>query len=258
MSREWIRLQDQLIHAGEQTREAGQNANRLMNLADDLICRGGASEGAEESLDTLIEIRDRLDNQGLNLASALDRLERLVDLKDRTLAQTDDLAAATENLELISDVEDQVEKIGQSFKTMRHSITEILAFEPVFNRADAGPATAGRDGQPAAHERHGTAAGHSCDGRASRATVDRLGSIGSGDGSLAGRWSVGRVGSSQLSRPVGWRLGDAFGSCTVSRAKRSYEQLASRRVLCGCDGYKSVRVAKSASQPYAERRAAGA
>ena len=95
-------------------------------------------------------IRQRLDDQSAGLDLAAERTGQLIDLKTRILANPD-LADAAVNLELMGDVQDQMANIADSFGKMRHWIVEILAFEPMFNRAMRKPATAYGAGQRATH-----------------------------------------------------------------------------------------------------------
>lgn len=90
---------------------------------------------AEQGLDALLAMSERLQDQGNGIELANQRVDQLIDLKDRALANTGNLASATENLELMMDVHDQLAKIALSFGRMRHWVTEIVAFEPIFNRA---------------------------------------------------------------------------------------------------------------------------
>ena len=135
VTRSWLAMGRGLAQAAGQAADARQAADALMSLSDDLVCRGGNAAPAQEALDNLVAIRERLDDQGTGVQLARDRVEQLIDLKDRTLAQTGNLPSAIENLELLADVQEQLSHIAQSFGRMRQLVTELLTFEPAFNRA---------------------------------------------------------------------------------------------------------------------------
>src|SRR5262249_20614423 len=115
--------------------DARRSSDELFSLTDDLVCRGSNPTAAVEALNGLVDIRRQLDVQGTDLDLARQRADQLIDLKDRVVSATPNLATATENLELMGDIQEHLAKVAQSFGQMRHWIIEILAFEPVFNRA---------------------------------------------------------------------------------------------------------------------------
>jgi tRNA C32,U32 (ribose-2'-O)-methylase TrmJ len=58
-----------------------------------------------------------------------------VELKDLAISQTGDVADSIEALEAMADVRDQMQQMAHTFARMRNWVTEIVAFEPVINRA---------------------------------------------------------------------------------------------------------------------------
>jgi hypothetical protein len=114
---------------------ACQNADAILNLVGNLSTYGSDVNSAADALENLVAIRERLDDQGTGIEVARQRVEGLIGVKDLAISQTRDLADATENLELMSDVQDQLAKTAVTFGRMRNWITEILTFEPTFNRA---------------------------------------------------------------------------------------------------------------------------
>ena len=115
--------------------QARDVANQLLSISDNLVCRGSNAEAAEASLEQLITIREKLDDQGTGLELADQRVDQLIALKDRSIAQTADVAAAIESLELMADVRDQLQRVAQTFSSVRQWVVEIVAFEPAINRA---------------------------------------------------------------------------------------------------------------------------
>jgi DNA repair exonuclease SbcCD ATPase subunit len=128
-------LRDRLVESHCLLPDAEKSLDAIDALNQRLTLEAGNNHAAEESLDALVAIRDRLDDEGVGIEFARDRVDKLIELKDRAIGQTGNVTTAIETLELMIDVEDQLAKIGESFGRMRHWITEIVAFEPTFNRA---------------------------------------------------------------------------------------------------------------------------
>jgi hypothetical protein len=130
-------LQNQLAKAAPHAVEAHHAADELLTVAEDLQCRGANTAAARQALEGLVGLRNRLDAESADLPAADERLAGLIALKTQVLSQTDSLADAVETLELLADLQSQTQKVVGSMGQLRPAMIEILAFEPIVERAVA-------------------------------------------------------------------------------------------------------------------------
>jgi hypothetical protein len=114
---------------------AAETGDSLLQLGEDLLSRGGEAWLAKENLQQLIDIRRSLDEQGADVETARENVDGLLSLKDTIIAQTSNLADAIETLELTADLGRQFHETAMSFDRIRHWMVEMVAMEPLFERA---------------------------------------------------------------------------------------------------------------------------
>jgi DNA repair exonuclease SbcCD ATPase subunit len=131
------RLHERLSQSWNTTYEARRATDDLIALEQDLIAHGADAEPAQAALDSLVSIRQQLDDQGHGVFTAQQRMEGLLILKDTVVKQTDDIADAIETLELTSDLQNQVHEAVDSFQRLRSWMIEVVALDPMLDRAMA-------------------------------------------------------------------------------------------------------------------------
>lgn len=126
---------DRLTNAADHSYEALEVGNNLLALSDELLSRGQQIDSANGVLQALIQMGNTLHSESAHLGVARDRVADLLNLKDAIVSQTDDLADAIVTLELSADLRAQFEQAQRSFAEMRHWLVEVVATEPLLQRA---------------------------------------------------------------------------------------------------------------------------
>ena len=124
-----------LVNDRESTRSAADASGELLALRDDLLNRSGQVEDAKSKLEQLIEIRRKIDENGDGAKEAQLRVSELISLKDTIVARTGNLADAIETLELTTELGLRFREAAESFGEIRHWMVEVVAMEPMFQRA---------------------------------------------------------------------------------------------------------------------------
>jgi hypothetical protein len=128
-------LWQRLASASETVDVAIQTGVNLLSLQEELIQRGQDSRGAFQALDGLTKLCDSLAQQHDHLTTAQARVDDLLVLKDTIVSQTSDLADAVETLELTHELNLQFTEAAASFERIRHWLVEVVATEPLLQRA---------------------------------------------------------------------------------------------------------------------------
>ncbi len=128
-------LCQRLAETADTTFAALQAGDDLLSLRDDLIMRREQAVDAQLALDDLFEIADALKEQGHGVAEAHTRVEELLTLKDTVVHSTSDLAQTIESLQVANELSAQFNQAIVTFERIRHWMVEVVATEPLLERA---------------------------------------------------------------------------------------------------------------------------
>ncbi len=124
-----------LANAASTTELALQVGGDLLTLRDDLIDRNGEMDSARTQLNQLLVIRQSLHQDGKQVDVAKEKVDQLIALKDSIVDNTGDLADAIETLELTTELGRRFHDAAVSFDNIRHWMVEVVAMEPLLERA---------------------------------------------------------------------------------------------------------------------------
>lgn len=93
------------------------------------------SETVTTAIETLELVKNKIEAQASTLEQADTTLDKMVTLQEGVLNQSETVAAAIETLELATDVELEMQRAGDTFRGMRHMLTEMVMMKPALMQA---------------------------------------------------------------------------------------------------------------------------